>query len=206
LSKIAALSSIVWACSFIPSKENGRKGLYLSDTIFESRSLFFKKVIAILVHMIMIFCLLFRSQFFMTAILNCDDIRVMPDGNYCYYVNVTCDGDTFTLPGNVSKESGKYAINYIYLNNEDYLEITSSDFLDYDETHIETVDYEEANREYEFSLELTLTNKSANHKLAPVNETKLIWNDIEKFLCIIVQIIVIKKHLNDYKDQNSEVI
>ncbi|MBP3706266.1 MAG: hypothetical protein J6J13_03325, partial [Clostridia bacterium] len=77
---------------------------------------------------------LFSNNHFIIK-LGCEDIRVMPDGTYCYYVLATNEKDkTYTLPANIEKIDGNYCVRNIYFKNGGYLYFDDCDYFEYDET------------------------------------------------------------------------
>ena len=80
------------------------------------------KIIAIVIHLFLIFTLLFGSNYFVIKNFDCDDLRLMPDGTYCYYVKATNEkGKTYTLPANIQKTEGSYSVYNVYFDNGGYL-------------------------------------------------------------------------------------
>ena len=70
--------------------------------------------------------------------VGCEDIRTMPEGEYCYYVKVNreIDDRIYTLPAKVKvskDEYTSYRLSVVYFSNGGYLRVSDEE-LDVDET------------------------------------------------------------------------
>lgn len=190
MSGITVLSSIVCLCYFIGNPTLKRKLEFVSDIALKSWPTVAKKTVAILLHIFMIIALLLGSNFIAVNILSCDDIRAMPDGTYCYYVEATNEkGKTYTLPANIQKTDEYYQVYNVYFNNGGYLYFggSCSDF-EYDES---SYCYDQSDRQWEIEL----TNIKTYHKA--VKETSVDWSldDTSRIISVLLQAIVILMHI-----------
>ena len=106
------------------------------DELLSSYDIPFKtrKTLLMLLDILLIVITIFSNNHFIIK-LGCEDIRVMPDGTYCYYVLATNEKDkTYTLPANIEKIDGNYCIRNIYFKNGGYLYFDDCDYFEYDET------------------------------------------------------------------------
>lgn len=127
------------------------------------------KIKAIIISIICIFITLFSSNNFI-ILLGCEDIRIMPEGTYCYYVYATNEkNNTYTLPANIQKTDGKYFVHNVYFNNGGYLYFSDGDFFDFDED----VAYFDQNNN-EWSINLT-ANKTSHSKVKEKNPLQIGW-------------------------------
>jgi hypothetical protein len=114
---------------------------------------------------------LFSSSFFVVSVLGCDDPRIMPSGNYCYYVEATNEnGKTYTLPAHIIiEDSGEFSVYKVFFDNGGYLyfEDCFYDSVNFDETL-----YVEDQRENLWKI--NLTTKKTYHNA--VNETEIEFN------------------------------
>lgn len=127
------------------------------------------KIKAIIISIICIFIALFSSNNFI-ILLGCEDIRIMPEGTYCYYVYATNEkGNTYTLPANIEKIDGNYYVHNVYFNNGGYLYFSDGDFFDFDED----ITYFDQNNN-EWTINLT-TNKTSHSKVKEKNPLRISW-------------------------------
>ncbi len=192
-SGIAVLYSLVCLGYIVQSRGIPSQCDFSSNILFSKKSVVLKKTVAILVHLFMVFVLLFGSRYFVVGILNCNDIRAMPDGQYCYYVKATNEKNkTYTLPANIYKYDDRYTVYNVYFNNDGYLYFKEScSDMKYGETNY---GYDQKDREWQIEL----TNTKAYHP--SVQETKIKWtwsDDFIRLICILSHIVVIIMHLAD---------
>lgn len=65
--------------------------------------------------------------------VGCEDIRTMPEGEYCYYVEINreLDDRTYTLPAKVKVSKGEYTsyrLSEVYFSNGGYLRVSDEEF------------------------------------------------------------------------------
>lgn len=101
-----ALWSVMNLFSIIFKKENMFDVIF--ENIIEIDNCNMRAVCTITVSLCMAFVILFSNRYFAIK-LGCDDIRVMPEGEYCYYVLATNEkGKTYTLPAKILKRYTEY--------------------------------------------------------------------------------------------------
>lgn len=119
---------------FIKSFSQKKKPKPDADGLFLDMSFKTRKITIILLNFLFIFITLFSNNCFV-IMLGCEDIRVMPEGTYCYYVLATNKKDnTYTLPAKIEKvnetydfgegdikHSQDYYIKNVYFKNGGYL-------------------------------------------------------------------------------------
>lgn len=131
--------------------------------------------------------------------VGCDDIRTMPAGEYCYYVEVNREyGSTYTLPAKIEVSQDGYTVTdadgnehtrtysayrliTVYFNNGGYLRVDGEEFeLD------EPFSFFDQNDEY---WECTFTNRRCSD--APFDETNDVsdWDIIRLTFCVIVLLL-----------------
>lgn len=144
-----------------------------------------------LISFIASFVILFSNNQFV-ILLGCKDIRVMPEGTYCYYVYATNEnGKTYTLPAKIDKINRlQYFVDNIYFKNGGYLYFSDGDYIEYEDTFTSW-------DQNENDWEIKLTNKKIYHeKVAETNPFKpinLVLPFIEVFVIFSVTIIYISK-------------
>ena len=144
-----------------------------------------------LISFIVSFVILFSNNQFV-ILLGCEDIRVMPEGTYCYYVYATNEnGKTYTLPAKIEKINRlQYFVENIYFKNGGYLYFSDGDYIEYEDTFTSW-------DQNENDWEIELTNKKVYHeKVAETNPFKphnLILPFIEVFTISIATVIYVFK-------------
>lgn len=94
---------------------------------------------------------------FLVKMLNAQDMRLMSDGTYCYYVEATNEkGQTYTLPAHISKVDGQYNVNCVYFSNGGYLYFDNM----YDSSFNDIVKVEDQDNK---KWTLVFTNEKAFH-------------------------------------------
>lgn len=185
LSSFCCLSYIV---SFLRKKEIP----FMSDTIFDDFKYSFssKKIITVIIHMFLIFTLLFSSNYFVIKSFDCDDLRLMPDGTYCYYVKATNEkGKTYTLPANIQKMEGYYSVYNVYFDNGGYLYFGDTCIdIEYEDT-ADCVDQDE--REWEIEL----TNWKTSHPMVDETKPYPTKDDYFRFVMVGLQSVTTILHL-----------
>ncbi len=137
-----------------------------------------KAFLSSIIGLFICFLILFSSNQLVIS-LGCNDIRVMPEGTYCYYVKATNEkGKTYTLPAKIEKisdtyeyEEGKtktktiYYINNVYFKNGGYLYFEDC-YTDYD-----TAETFSDQRDREWKIKIT-PYKTYNEKVLETNPSK----------------------------------
>jgi hypothetical protein len=136
------------AIEFVSSAKKQSHPLALDLLYGNIKNLKAKTFLSSFVGLFICFLILFSSNQFVIS-LGCEDIRVMPEGTYCYYVKATNEnGKTYTLPAKIEKildtyeyDEGKtktktvYYINNVYFKNGGYLYFEDC-YTDYDTAEI----------------------------------------------------------------------
>lgn len=126
-----SVMSLYDICVFIKAQKTNTYPKTTLDDLFDKHSFDKKKKRIILTHLILLIITLFASSHFV-ILLGCDDLRVMPDGKYGYYVEATDEkGNTYTLPAKVDKYQKHYGVENIYFNNGGYLYFETYDSFEY---------------------------------------------------------------------------
>ncbi len=91
-----------------------------------------KAICVCIVSIIMCLMVFFGSRQIVIG-LGCDDIQVMTEGTYCYYVYATNEKDkTYTLPANIEKvNDNEYLVHNVYFKNGGFLYFEDCDYFDY---------------------------------------------------------------------------
>lgn len=149
-----------------------------------------------LVSLLISFVILFSTSQFI-IMLGCKDIRVMPEGTYCYYVYATNEkGKTYTLPAKIIKRYEEYVeedidgnshtrtsevfyVENVYFKNGGYLYFETGDYFEYEEK----CNYDDQNnREWEIEL----TNIKTFHEKVIETEPFKPWKLIIPFAEIVI--------------------
>ena len=140
--------------------------------IFDSMDGFYQlsKFTFVIVFMCAVIVILFSSSHFVT-LLGSKDLRTMPSGTYCYYVEATNEYDkTYTLPAKVEKiNSNYYQVHNVYFKNGGYLYFEDSEYINYKTTAFVL----DQNGE---SWHIKLTNKKTSHLMIEETKPKFIKN------------------------------
>lgn len=152
-----------------------------------------------LVSLLISFIILFSNNQFV-IMLGCDDIRVMPEGTYCYYVYATNEkGKTYTLPARINKiDRLQYYVENVYFKNGGYLYFPNGDFFEYDDTFN---NYDQSDKEWEIELTNNKTFHEKVEETEPFKPTAVILPFVEIIIIwfsTILYILKIRKR-NYYK-------
>lgn len=148
------------------------------------------KIIAIIIHLIFIFTLLFGSNYFIVKNFDCDDLRLMPDGTYCYFVKATNEkGKTYTLPANIHKIDGLYSVHNVYFDNGGYLYFRETCVdMEYEDIN-DCIDQDD--REWQIEL----TNWKTSHHMVNETEPHPTKDDYYRFVMVGLQAITVILHI-----------
>lgn len=145
----------------------------------------------------LIICVFSNRSFYRWV--KCDDISTMPEGEYCYYVEVNREfsDSVYTLPAKIvvsHSDSGyrTYHIENVYFDNGGYLQLFDEEFeID------EPFSFNDQNEEY---WDCTFTNKRCSD--APFNETKDVsdWDTIRLTFCVVLLLLTYIILYNDVRD------
>ncbi len=118
----------------LPLKRN-QNNTYFLDAITLSLDSFKGKSICVSIVSIIMCLMVFLGSRQIIIGLGCQDIRVMPEGTYCYYVEATNEkGKTYTLPARVKKIGEKtYGVSNVYFDNGGFLYFSDFDYVEYDD-------------------------------------------------------------------------
>lgn len=184
LSSLCCLSYIIYAL-------RNKEVPFMSDTIFSNNKFSFKskKILAIIIHLFLIFTLLFGSNYFVIKTFDSEDIRLMPDGTYCYYVKATNEkGKTYTLPANISKTEDSYYVYNVYFDNGGYLYFHTGENFEF----YETPEFEDQD---EREWEIELTNWKTHHRKVNETEVSPSVDDYCRYIMVGLQTAIIILHL-----------
>lgn len=108
--------------------------------------------------------ILFSNSYFVT-LLGSKDLRTMPEGTYCYYVEATSEyNKTYTLPAKIEKiNSNYYQVENVYFKNGGYLYFEDNDLIEFTDKNNA---YDQNGKEWNIKI----TNKKSFHD--KVIETK----------------------------------
>lgn len=164
---LLAVFSLIFIVKRLKSSEEDPRSEKYGLEIFFGKS----KVRTIIVSLICVFIILFSNKYFVKS-LGCNDIRIMSDGIYCYYVLATNENnDTYTLPAKIEKSHETYGdetdertriyytIHNVYFDNGGYLYFDSPDYFSYGSY---TTEYDQNGNEWK--IELT-NNKTVHHSV-----------------------------------------
>lgn len=157
------------------------------------------KTVAIFIHLLFVFLLLYGSSYFVVKVANSTDLRVQPDGQYCYYVEATNHkGTTYVLPAHIYKIEDTYTVEYVYFNNGGYLDFGGrcSDFL-FEETKSAT---DQSDKEWKIKL----TNLKTSHPDVEEKEIKPTEDDYCRFAMAFLQLFSVFLHIKTFKELNKE--
>ena len=161
-----------------------RKGGGITGLYALLEELHIKKSIAIMVSLICSFILLFSDNTLVWLLDGQKDLRLAPEGSYCYYVTASREfsNKEYHLPAKVRKsEDQLYYVDNVYFSNGGYLYLEGNEYIEFDETF----DCADQNEEF---WDITLTNNKANHPKVQENYKHF---DFNAALTLIVSIFLI---------------
>lgn len=195
----SCLGSFIWLASLLNLAEiwNIIESFFrkkrITLTVYEIYTEIFKKrarLAAIIVNVLLLIISLLANKHFLIS-LGSEDLRIMPKGNYCYYVYATNEkGKTYTLPAKIHKDGKLYYVENVYFNNGGYL---------YFEDHYENYTFSETQRltdQNDKDWEIKLTNirsfrKNFNSSLTYGFDVFLFYSmAILSFACVIIYIFI----------------
>ena len=154
--------------SFFTKRNQSKSFLEIFDDMYGLYRL--SKFAFVIVFICAVIVILFSNSYFVT-LLGSKDLRTMPSGTYCYYVEATSEHDkTYTLPAKVEKiNSNYYQVHNVYFKNGGYLYFEDSEYIKY-----KTTDY--AHDQNGKSWDIKLTNKKTSHSMIEETKPKFIKN------------------------------
>lgn len=174
---------------------------FYSDELLSKISYDARRIISILIHFVFILLITFGSNYFIVGILGCDDIRVLPEGTYCYYVNATNEKNkTYILPAKIYKyDLLDYCVDNVYFSNGGYLYFGEgyTDTFNFGETQT----YHDQN---ENEWEIELTNYKTSHKDVQETKAKYSDDDIFRLIMVLIHIYVIILNIYFWKKHYSQ--
>ena len=183
-------------CDIFPLKTH--KDIYCLDIITISCDSYKGKSICVSMVSIIMCSIIFLGSNQILIGLGCEDIQVMPPGNYCYYVYATNEKDkTYTLPANIEKvNNDTYLVHNIYFKNGGYLYFgDAADYFDYGEKerHID---------QNENFWDIKLTSYKTHHEKVsetkPFNPCKLVLPCISIIIILISTVLYIIRIRTEY--------
>lgn len=164
----------------------------------------FKKPIVITVSFLSAFVLFFSDNLPLWLISGKEDLRLAPDGTYCYYVVAGREESSsqYTLPAKIKKSEGRYFVENVYFSNGGYLYFDSYEYYDFDEVLKQT------DQDLE-RWEISLTNNKAQHP--KVNEQykiefwRLIFSIVPSAFIIIYGTLLLVTKNPKYSKRNIEL-
>lgn len=144
-----------------------------------------------LISFILSFIILFSNNQFV-IMLGCEDLKVMPEGTYCYYVYATSENDkTYTLPAKIIKPSQiEYGIDNVYFKNAGYLYFSDYDFVECDEKFSA---WDQNNKDWEIELTSKKTQHTKVKETNPFKPLNLIFPFVEILVIFTATIIYVFK-------------
>lgn len=201
ISFICCVSSL-W--TEIRTKGEDKNIFYLEPLIslFSDKkyTVYLYRFLNVVLSVFILLALLFSNGYFLTEILKSEDLRLMPDGRYCYYVEATNEkGKTYILPAQINKTEGDYFVDYIYFDNGGYLYF---DWDEYAETFTDTIEDEDQDGH---KWRITLTNKKTSHYKVEEVKEKDYFNLFFYWFATLVHIIgLVRQLLHIADDPNLE--
>jgi hypothetical protein len=134
-------------------------------------------------------------------IIGYDNIGLKPDGEYCYFVNLSNGRKTYTLPAKIyidsSEENRKtYDVSTVYWSNGGYLYFDNDDYIS--DFHEKISTYDQNDNKWEINI----INKSAYCPRMKETSTFDNWfNVVFEFLIVISEIGVWIMCLSYYKNE-----
>lgn len=124
--------------------------------------------------------MLFSDSYVVWKLAGSEDLRLAPDGVYCYYVIASPEdyAKTYTLPAKIKKTDGNYVVQNVYFSNGGYLYLNSGEYIDFNDS----VDYCDQNGDI---WEIELTNNKASHSKVHEYNEKYILNPILHAICVL---------------------
>ena len=167
---------------------------------YNNQQIIIKKILMILLHVFLSVVAVLGSYSFLVSVLKCEDLRLLPSGTYCYYVEATnSKGKTYTLPAEIIKSEGEYTVHKVYFNNGGYLYLDTYNTADFDET-LETTDQDE--RDWDISF----TNHKTYHHSITETKIQVSSQDVFVYLIGIVQIFIVFLHIRSIVQLNKEEV
>lgn len=125
--------------SFIPftslfsknRKKEFNQGLYLLTNEYH-----IPKIALVIALLVCTFVLIFSENQLVWLMDGKTDLRIAPEGTYCYYVVAGRDEDSneYTLPAKIQKSDGTYYVENVYFSNGGYLYLKNGENIEFNET------------------------------------------------------------------------
>ncbi len=207
-------------CLSLLHKDTRNSFIFL-DTIFDNiEKHTTKSIIIAFVGLIASFFVIFSNSQVIIH-LGCDDLRLMPEGTYCYYVNATNENDkTYTVPAKISKGYDEYAeergenvvthtvtqyyVHKLYFNNGGYLYFEDADYIEYDD---KLSSYDQKGNRWEVELTSEKTYHVDVSETNPKKENAIFFVFLKLLIIWLTVIRFIKKEYNEavlYKQIKTE--
>ncbi|MEE0968591.1 MAG: hypothetical protein U0M06_04385, partial [Clostridia bacterium] len=194
--------------SFIPftslfsknRKKEFNQGLYLLTNEYH-----IPKIALVIALLVCTFVLIFSENQLVWLMDGKTDLRIAPEGTYCYYVVAGRDEDSneYTLPAKIQKSDGTYYVENVYFSNGGYLYFNSYEYADFDET------ITDADQNGEF-WEIKITNFKASppNNMADYYELsfwRLFLSIVPSALMIIYALLLLFTKNPKYSEENIEL-
>lgn len=160
---------------------------------------------AILFACCLLCCAIFNPNFY--RLIEKDDVRTMPNGEYCYYVEVNreFDNSTYTLPAKIDihrSDSGymAYYLRNVYFNNGGYLDLGWDEEIELNKTFT-FIDQNDELWEGTFTNKRCTPSPFAESNDAPVLYTVLLFFDV---LVLVLTYISLQISVQNTKKEEKE--
>lgn len=204
------IASILRKISFIPTlicfayvwtSIKGEGVSFFSNDFWKNMSFVRKKILMICVHFVFILAILLSTKYVYVAVLDSDDIRLMPDGEYCYYVRAENEnGKRYKLKAQITKEGDEYMVDRLFFSNGGYIWINSDSFRYGEKGSGTDEDHEE--------WEVKIINDRARHRKVDNPEFEISFHEISSLLEVSLQAFALIAHARElykYKKQESSL-
>lgn len=163
-------------------KHTAKEGAYLLINKYG-----FKKPLVVLMCLVCAFVLFFSNRDIVWLLDGKDDLRLAPDGTYCYYVIANRDDSSkqYTLPAKINKHEGDYFVENVYFPNGGYLYFNSYEYREFDEL------IHDADQDCDF-WEIRLTNRKTTNLNVTERYTVNFW---EMFFTVIATAVLLIESL-----------
>lgn len=186
---VSYLSSLC-CIGYVISAVTNRNVPFVSDTFFAEMKLPTRKILMICLHTVFILGILFSTKSLYVNVFDTDDIRLLPDGEYCYYVRAENEkGKTYRLKAEIQKENDEYCVERLFFSNGGYIYL-NSDYEPYGEK-IRTTD--EDHKEWEVKI----TSRKTRHKKVDEPEREFSISDVSFIAEFGAQAFILLAHVHE---------